>query len=200
MIAEGSFLSQHVSWNRTFKYEFRFGRDVKRNAFALYHRHRASAKIACKRKFIHAVWKRSDRGENHPGVSSEDDRSFKISSEFFRFVVVRGSSLVRVPMHPGGLAVKYLQPVNPQVSRAGSGIPCEHQAEGYELSPIARPAFYHRKPREIRFGFNLLNIAAPHFFRSHGKQTGGLGKHGEKPPYRGRINLAEYLDKFLADV
>ena len=76
MIAEGPFLPQHAPWNGTFEYEFRVCRNVKRNALALYHRHRASAKIARKSKLIHAVRERSDRGEDHPGISTEDYRGF----------------------------------------------------------------------------------------------------------------------------
>ena len=104
-----------------------------------------------------------------------------------------------MPVHPGSSAVKHLKPVDPEVPRTRRWISGQHQAERNELSPVARPAFHHGKPREVGFGFNLLNVAAPYLLSSHGKQTRGFRKNGKNPLYCRRINLAEYLDQFLAD-
>ncbi len=86
-------------------------------------------------------------GVDHRRVAAERDRHRHARGGP---MLVLGAALVRLPVHAERAIVEHLQPIHPDVARAGDGIAREHAGQRDVAAAVAGPAFQDRQCRQRR--------------------------------------------------
>ena len=150
VIAKGSFNPFFAGDHVSFKHDFRLGRHQQVRSLGFYQVYAVFPDKSGHGHLVHIRRQRRRAGPDRGGVATQRHRHVHPGYPLFLIhPVMAGAYFVRLPMHPGGLAVENLHPVSAVVLYPSLRVPADHQGKGDVSPAIHGPALDDGKLKKV---------------------------------------------------